>query len=175
MATRRMRKGVDIQYVNVGEKEREAMRPTYAFVYVFGAVYKALEPSSVSQYLQLWQLAVLLSSFFLLTPARPRQTDTNKRCCYILILLSSLSYSHPISPSLCLHFFFLRPLPSLLILSLSLSLSLQRGISVGQVPCHGLLLYNVCFVCLVVCVCVCVCVGESLGVCSSRNSDVTDR
>lgn len=53
---RGMREGVDIQYVNiqyVGERKWETMRQTYAFVCVFGAVYKALKPSSVSQYLLL--------------------------------------------------------------------------------------------------------------------------
>lgn len=99
------------------------MRLTYAFVYVFGGVFRALEPPSVSQYLQLWQLAVLLLyiSFLplllLLTPFYLWRTHTNKHRCNILIRLSSLLLSFPTVSALIssfryrshLCYFFLSP------------------------------------------------------------------
>lgn len=70
--------------------------------------------------------------FLLLTPSSTTQAHKNKHC-----LNSNSSFLFPwllLSDNA----------------SISASFCLRRGISVGQVPCHGVWLYNACFVWLCV-------------------------
>lgn len=133
-------------------RERKTERD---IMHLFTCLLQCIEFSSVSRHLQLQHPAPLLphislSCFYYPFPCTLTLGKHSHTHTLTLVTFKCCFHSEPRFPTVSLCFFFANApvsalffLPS--ILPFFLPSSLQRGISVGQVPCHGLWLYNVCF------------------------------